>query len=122
MPTKPSHLIKQNPQLLQNNHPQFLKHQLQNTFQPLQLHYIHFYYIHFPHHHTPKHKPLPPLKHLKHQPKIKPIPLSNFSLQQLKQPNKHPYLHLLQLQYNLLHHGNEQLMAYPAENNITFLP
>ncbi|WP_398573381.1 aldo/keto reductase, partial [Staphylococcus epidermidis] len=45
IPTKPSHLIKQNPQLLQNNHPQFLKHQLQNTFQPLQVDYIDFYYI-----------------------------------------------------------------------------
>ncbi|WP_186307438.1 aldo/keto reductase, partial [Staphylococcus epidermidis] len=106
----------------QNKHPQCLTQQLENTFEPLQVHYIHFYYIHFPHHHTPKHKPLPPLKHLKHQPKIKPIRLSNFSLQQLKQPNKDPYVDLLQLQYNLLHPQNQQLIPYPPQNNITFLP
>lgn len=48
--------------------------------------------------------------------------MSNFSLDQLKEANKDGYVDVIQLEYNLLHRENEEIMAYAAENHITFVP
>ena len=61
------------------------------------------------------------LKELKDEGKIKAIGVSNFSLEQLKEANKDGYVDVVQLEYNLLHRENEEVMKY-AENNITFIP
>ena len=84
--------------------------------------YIDLYYIHFPDDDTPKDKAVAALKELKDEGKIKAIGVSNFSLEQLKEANKDGYVDVVQLEYNLLHRENEEVMAYAAENNITFVP
>ena len=48
--------------------------------------------------------------------------MSNFSLEQLKEANKDGYVDVVQLEYNLLHRENEEVMKYASENNITFIP
>ena len=40
----------------------------------------------------------------------------------MKEANKDGYVDVVQLEYNLLHRENEEVMAYAAENNITFVP
>ena len=77
------------------------------------------YYIHFPDDKTPKDKTVAALKD---EGKIKAIGVSNFSLDQLKEANKDGYVDVIQLEYNLLHRENEEIMAYAAENHITFVP
>ena len=102
--TKGSHVIKE------------------NSLERLQVDYIDLYYIHFPDDDTPKDKAVAALKELKDEGKIKAIGVSNFSLEQLKEANKDGYVDVVQLEYNLLHRENEEVMAYAAENNITFVP
>lgn len=41
---------------------------------------------------------------------------------QLKEANKDGYVDVVQLEYNLLHRENEEVMKYAAENDITFVP
>ena len=74
------------------------------------------------HENTPKDKAVAALKELKDEGKIKAIGVSNFSLEQLKEANKDGYVDVVQLEYNLLHRENEEVMKYAAENNITFIP
>ena len=38
--------------------------------------------------------------------------MSNFSLEQLKEANKDGYVDVVQLEYNLLHRENEEVMKY----------
>ena len=52
------------------------------------------------------------LKELKDEGKIKAIGVSNFSLEQLKEANKDGYVDVVQLEYNLLHRENEEVMKY----------
>ncbi|MCG2074758.1 aldo/keto reductase [Staphylococcus epidermidis] len=120
--TKGSHVIKENGEVVQNNDPEYLKQQVENSLERLQVDYIDLYYIHFPDDDTPKDKAVAALKELKDEGKIKAIGVSNFSLEQLKEANKDGYVDVVQLEYNLLHRENEEVMAYAAENNITFVP
>ena len=118
--TKGSHVIKENGEVVQNNDPEFLKQQVENSLERLQVDYIDLYYIHFPDDDTPKDKAVAALKELKDEGKIKAIGV--FLLEQLKEANKDGYVDVVQLEYNLLHRENEEVMAYAAENNITFVP
>lgn len=120
--TKGSHVIKENDEVVQNNDADYLKQQVENSLKRLQVDYIDLYYIHFPDENTPKDKAVAALKELKDEGKIKAIGVSNFSLEQLKEANKDGYVDVVQLEYNLLHRENEEVMKYAAENNITFIP
>ncbi|MEQ6029507.1 aldo/keto reductase [Staphylococcus saccharolyticus] len=120
--TKGSHVIKDSGDIVQNNDPEYLKQQFENSLKRLQVDYIDLYYIHFPDDKTPKDKAVAALKELKDEGKIKAIGVSNFSLDQLKEANKDGYVDVIQLEYNLLHRENEEIMAYAAENYITFVP
>ena len=120
--TKGSHEFDENQEVHQNNQPEYLKQQVENSLKRLQTDYIDLYYIHFPDDDTPKDKAVAALKELKDEGKIKAIGVSNFSLEQLKEANKDGYVDVVQLEYNLLHRENEEVMAYAAENNITFVP
>lgn len=120
--TKGSHVINDNGDVHQNNEPEFLKQQVEKSLKRLNLDYIDLFYIHFPDDNTPKDQAVAALKELKDEGKIKAIGVSNFSLDQLKEANKDGYVDVVQLEYNLLHRENEEVMAYAAENNITFIP
>ena len=109
--TKGSHVIKENDEVVQNNDPDYLKAQVENSLKRLQVDYIDLYYIHFPDENTPKEKQFA-LKELKDEGKIKAIGVSNFSLEQLKEANKDGYVDVVQLEYNLLHRENEEVMKY----------
>ena len=120
--TKGSHVINEDGKVYHNNEPAFLKSQVEESLARLQVDYIDLYYIHFPDENTPKDKAVAALKELKDEGKIKAIGVSNFSLEQLKEANKDGYVDVVQLEYNLLHRENEEVMKYAAENNITFIP
>ena len=120
--TKGSHVIKDNGDVVQNNQPDYLKQQVEESLERLQVDYIDLYYIHFPDEDTPKDEAVAALQELKKEGKIKAIGVSNFTLDQLKEANKDGYVDVVQLEYNLLHRENEEVMKYAAENDITFVP
>ena len=120
--TKGSHYFDEDDNVQQNNDPEFIKQQVENSLKRLQTDYIDLYYIHFPDDNTPKDKAVAALQELKEEGKIKAIGVSNFTLDQLKEANKDGYVDVVQLEYNLLHRENEEVMQYAAENQITFVP
>ena len=120
--TKGSHVIKDNGDVVQNNQPDYLKQQVEESLERLQVDYIDLYYIHLPDEDTPKDEAVAALQELKKEGKIKAIGVSNFTLDQLKEANKDGYVDVVQLEYNLLHRENEEVMKYAAENDITFVP
>ena len=120
--TKGSHVINEDGKVYHNNEPAFLKSQVEESLARLQVDYIDLYYIHFPDESTPKDQAVAALQELKEAGKIRAIGVSNFTLEQLKEANKDGYVDVVQLEYNLLHRENEDIMAYAAENNITFIP
>lgn len=120
--TKGSHYFDEEDNVQQNNDPEFIKQQVENSLKRLQTDYIDLYYIHFPDDNTPKDKAVAALQELKEEGKIKAIGVSNFTLDQLKEANKDGYVDVVQLEYNLLHRENEDVMQYTAENQITFVP
>lgn len=120
--TKGSHYFDEDNNVQQNNDPEFIKQQVENSLKRLQTDYIDLYYIHFPDDNTPKDKAVAALQELKEEGKIKAIGVSNFTLDQLKEANKDGYVDVVQLEYNLLHRENEEVMQYAAENQITFVP
>ncbi|EHJ08729.1 aldo/keto reductase [Staphylococcus simiae] len=120
--TKGSHQIDSNNEVHQNNTPEYLRQQVHNSLERLQTDYIDLYYIHFPDDDTPKDQAVNALQQLKEQGKIKAIGVSNFSLDQLKEANKNGYVDVVQLEYNLLHRENEDVLDYCVENQITFIP
>ncbi|SGU79859.1 aldo/keto reductase [Staphylococcus aureus] len=120
--TKGSHEFDENQEVHQNNQPEYLKQQVENSLKRLQTDYIDLYYIHFPDHNTPKDQAVAALQELKEQGKIKAIGVSNFTLDQLKEANKDGYVDVVQLEYNLLHRENEAVLQYCVDHLITFIP
>nr|UMT66677.1 aldo/keto reductase [Staphylococcus aureus] len=120
--TKGSHEFDENQEVHQNNQPEYLKQQVENSLKRLQTDYIDLYYIHFPDDNTPKDQAVAALQELKEQGKIKAIGVSNFTLDQLKEANKDGYVDVVQLEYNLLHRENEAVLQYCVDYQITFIP
>lgn len=120
--TKGSHEFDENQEVHQNNQPEYLKQQVENSLKRLQTDYIDLYYIHFPDDNTPKDQAVVALQELKEQGKIKAIGVSNFTLDQLKEANKDGYIDVVQLEYNLLHRENEAVLQYCVDHQITFIP
>lgn len=120
--TKGSHEFDENQEVHQNNQPEYLKQQIENSLKRLQTDYIDLYYIHFPDDNTPKDQAVAALQELKEQGKIKAIGVSNFTLDQLKEANKDGYVDVVQLEYNLLHRENEAVLQYCVDHLITFIP
>ncbi|HEI7739714.1 TPA: aldo/keto reductase [Staphylococcus aureus] len=120
--TKGSHEFDENQEVHQNNQPEYLKQQVENSLKRLQTDYIDLYYIHFPDDNTPKDQAVAALQELKEQGKIKAIGVSNFTLDQLKEANKDGYVDVVQLEYNLLHRENEAVLQYCFDHLITFIP
>ncbi|HEK6816171.1 TPA: aldo/keto reductase [Staphylococcus aureus] len=120
--TKGSHEFDENQEVHQNNQPEYLKQQVENSLKRLQTDYIDLYYIHFPDDNTPKDQAVAALQELKQQGKIKAIGVSNFTLDQLKEANKDGYVDVVQLEYNLLHRENEAVLQYCVDHLITFIP
>ncbi|HEI9203679.1 TPA: aldo/keto reductase [Staphylococcus aureus] len=120
--TKGSHEFNENQEVHQNNQPEYLKQQVENSLKRLQTDYIDLYYIHFPDDNTPKDQAVAALQELKEQGKIKAIGVSNFTLDQLKEANKDGYVDVVQLEYNLLHRENEAVLQYCVDHQITFIP
>ncbi|MCG5170317.1 aldo/keto reductase [Staphylococcus aureus] len=120
--TKESHEFDENQEVHQNNQPEYLKQQVENSLKRLQTDYIDLYYIHFPDDNTPKDQAVAALQELKEQGKIKAIGVSNFTLDQLKEANKDGYVDVVQLEYNLLHRENEAVLQYCVDHQITFIP
>ncbi|MEO4427513.1 aldo/keto reductase [Staphylococcus aureus] len=120
--TKGSHEFDENQEVHQNNQPEYLKQQVENSLKRLQTDYIDLYYIHFPDDNTPKDQAVAALQELKEQGKIKAIGVSNFTLDQLKEANKDGYVDAVQLEYNLLHRENEAVLQYCVDHLITFIP
>ncbi|HDE5416952.1 TPA: aldo/keto reductase [Staphylococcus aureus] len=120
--TKGSHEFDENQEVHQNNQPEYLKKQVENSLKRLQTDYIDLYYIHFPDDNTPKDQAVAALQELKEQGKIKAIGVSNFTLDQLKEANKDGYVDVVQLEYNLLHRENEAVLQYCVDHLITFIP
>ncbi|EOB9178291.1 aldo/keto reductase [Staphylococcus aureus] len=120
--TKGSHEFDENQEVHQNNQPEYLKQQVENSLKRLQTDYIDLYYIHFPDDNTPKDQAVAALQELKEQGKIKAIGVSNFTLYQLKEANKDGYVDVVQLEYNLLHRENEAVLQYCVDHQITFIP
>ncbi|ENK19250.1 aldo/keto reductase [Staphylococcus aureus M0438] len=120
--TKGSHEFDENQEVHQNNQPEYLKQQVENSLKRLQTDYIDLYYIHVPDDNTPKDQAVAALQELKEQGKIKAIGVSNFTLDQLKEANKDGYVDVVQLEYNLLHRENEAVLQYCVDHLITFIP
>ncbi|HBI3488161.1 TPA: aldo/keto reductase [Staphylococcus aureus] len=120
--TKGSHEFDENQEVHQNNQPEYLKQQVENSLKRLQTDYIDLYYIHFPDDNTPKDQAVAALQELKEQGKIKAIGVSNFTLDQLKEANKDGCVDVVQLEYNLLHRENEAVLQYCVDHLITFIP
>ncbi|HEK6202385.1 TPA: aldo/keto reductase [Staphylococcus aureus] len=120
--TKGSHEFDENQEVHQNNQPEYLKQQVENSLKRLQTDYIDLYYIHFPDDNTPKDQAVAALQELKEQGKIKAIGVSSFTLDQLKEANKDGYVDVVQLEYNLLHRENEAVLQYCVDHLITFIP
>lgn len=120
--TKGSHEFDENQEVHQNNQPEYLKQQVENSLKRLQTDYIDLYYIHFPDDNTPKDQAVAALQELKEQGKIKALGVSNFTLDQLKEANKDGYVDVVQLEYNLLHRENEAVLQYCVDHLITFIP
>ncbi|MBN4951455.1 aldo/keto reductase, partial [Staphylococcus sp. EG-SA-2] len=116
------HEFDENQEVHQNNQPEYLKQQVENSLKRLQTDYIDLYYIHFPDDNTPKDQAVAALQELKEQGKIKAIGVSNFTLDQLKEANKDGYVDVVQLEYNLLHRENEAVLQYCVDHLITFIP
>ena len=69
--TKGSHVIKDNGDVVQNNQPDYLKQQVEESLERLQVDYIDLYYIHFPDEDTPKDEAVAALQELKKKEKLK---------------------------------------------------
>lgn len=106
-----------------DNHPQYLRHALENSLKRLQMDYIDFYYLHFPDNETPLAEAIGELSRLKEEGKIRAIGISNVTLDQLIEANAHNDISVLQSPYNMLNRSAEQdLLPYCIKNDISFIP
>lgn len=120
--TKGAHKIEGDETYMDNS-PAFLKQQVEDSLRRLQTDYIDLYYIHFPDEDTPKDEAVQALRELKEEGKIRSIGVSNFTIEQLKEANKHGDVDVLQAEYNLLNREAEKdLLPYTEQQNITFIP
>lgn len=114
---------KVNEQRVIDNHPTFLKVEVEKSLKRLQTDYIDLIYIHFPDQDTPKDEAIGALAQLKQEGKVRAIGVSNFTLEQLKEANKNGYVDVYQGEYNLLSRQAEQtLFPYLKEHQISFVP
>ncbi|MDE1549513.1 aldo/keto reductase [Jeotgalibaca caeni] len=106
-----------------NNHPNFLRQQVEDSLRRLQTDYLDLYYIHFPDESTPKDEAVGTLLRLKEEGKIRAIGASNFSLEQLKEGNKDNGIDVVQDEYNLINRTAEtEFFPYFKEAEIAFIP
>ncbi|RKD76249.1 aryl-alcohol dehydrogenase-like predicted oxidoreductase [Sinobaca qinghaiensis] len=120
--TKGAHKIEGSETTMDNS-PAFLKQAVEDSLRRLQTDYIDLYYIHFPDEETPKDEAVQALRELKEEGKIRSIGVSNFTIEQLKEANKHGDVDVLQSEYNLLNREAEKdLLPYTEQENITFIP
>lgn len=120
--TKGAHKIE-GEETTMDNSPAFLKQAVEDSLRRLQTDYIDLYYIHFPDENTPKDEAVQALRELKEEGKIRSIGVSNFTIEQLKEANKHGDVDVLQSEYNLLNREAEKdLLPYTEQENITFIP
>lgn len=121
--TKGAHDIQENGEVVFNNHPAFLREQVELSLRRLQTDYIDLYYIHFPDENTPKDEAVGELSRLKEEGKIRSIGVSNFSLEQLKEANKDGHVDVVQDEYSLINQSAEEsFFPYFREQEISFIP
>jgi aryl-alcohol dehydrogenase-like predicted oxidoreductase len=121
--TKGAHEIQANGEVRFNNHPAFLREQVELSLRRLQTDYIDLYYIHFPDEETPKAEAVGELSRLKEEGKIRSIGVSNFSYEQLLDANTHGDVDVVQDEYSLINQSAEDtFFNYFREQNISFIP
>ncbi|QKY70703.1 aldo/keto reductase [Lentibacillus sp. CBA3610] len=109
--------------MVNDNSPDFLKQEVENSLKRLQTDYIDLLYIHYPDEKTPEAEAVGALKELKDEGKIRSIGLSNFTPEQLKAADQDGYVDVYQGEYNLLNRGAENtFFPYTTEHNISFIP
>lgn len=106
-----------------NNHPEFMRQEVESSLRRLQTDYIDLYYVHFPDEDTPKAEVIGALTRLKEEGKIRSIGVSNFSLQQIKEGNMDGGIDVVQDEYNLINRTAEiEVFPYFKEQEIAFIP
>lgn len=121
--TKGAHDVQDNGEITFNNHPAFLREQVELSLRRLQTDYIDLYYIHFPDEDTPKAEAVGELSRLKEEGKIRSIGVSNFSPKQLQEANVDGKIDVVQDEYNLVNQSaEEKFFPYFREYNISFIP
>src|SRR5699024_9023955 len=86
--TKGAHYFDEEGNVKMSNDPDFLRNQVEQSLKRLKVVYSDLYYIHSPDATTPNHQAVAALKHLKDEAKIKPMGVSDFSLEEIKEANK----------------------------------
>lgn len=105
-----------------NNHPAYLRKALELSLKRLQTDYIDLYYIHYPDHKTPICESVGELSRFIEEGKVKAIGVSNFTMEQLQEANRHAPLSALQSPYSMLERSAEKaLLPYCASHNISFI-
>ena len=119
--TKAAH-FREGSELAISNDPYFLENEVYKALKRLQTDYIDIFYIHFPDVKTPKDHAVGALMRLKERGLIRKIGVSNFSLDQIKEANKHGGVDVVQDAYNLLDRSKEEeMIPYLKEKGIAFI-
>lgn len=119
--TKAAH-VREGTKLVISNDPYFLENEVYKALKRLQTDYIDIFYIHFPDEKTPKDHAVGALMRLKERGLIRKIGVSNFSLDQIKEANKHGGVDVVQDAYNLLDRSKEEeMIPYLKEEGIAFI-
>ncbi len=119
--TKAAH-VREGNVLVINNDPYFLENEVYKALKRLQTDYLDIFYIHFPDEKTPKDHAVGALMRLKEKGIIRKIGVSNFSLDQIKEANKHGGVDVVQDAYNLLDRSKEkEMIPYLQKEDIAFI-